>query len=243
LLSSGSALAESVTYDFTGTVTQSSGQYSQIAAGSSVTGSFTFDYAATIPGQGALTTPVGSPTDWVAESNGGSGLSLPVPSAFVFTMTATAGGTTFDTGISSYVNYDSVDGLSGTLHPMQQIYSDTNHQLNLSSSLNLLSDYTPGNYLPYAYLSNGLPNLAAIELAKSMGFFSSDLFTASGSFTELGTLSYSLASITPASAVPPGGVPVIPTPIPASTLLLLTGLVAFGALGHQRWATLRQLLH
>lgn len=92
------ASATSVTYDFTGFVQANffSGP-PPFAVGTPVSGSFTFDYDAAIPGQGTGT--VGSQTDlWSVSSNG-------VPAALVFSATVTFGGTTISTNpIGQYQN-------------------------------------------------------------------------------------------------------------------------------------------
>ncbi len=64
------ANADAITYDFTGTVYNASGSYASIAIGTSVSGTYTFNYAAAIPGQ--TYGSVGSSSNWTVAAIGGS---------------------------------------------------------------------------------------------------------------------------------------------------------------------------
>ena len=189
------------------------------------------DAATTGPGS----VPIGSTGNWSLASDGGSAVGVPTPTTLVFTMAASVGGLTLNTGTSSYVTASSVGGIDGAFTGTQGINTDANHNLGVTSGMYLSSGTTgyfdpPGNGLPFAYLSNGLPNLAAIDLAQSQGSYFETLDSGSTEVDE-GELLYTLTSLQPESAVPPGGEPVyqmITTPLPGALGLFLAG---FGGLG------------
>lgn len=112
LAASVAASAEPVTYEFTGVVTLASGTYSSIAAGSAVTGTYTFDLASGVPSQG---TGVAGDTSngWIVQSYGGpiytQGPSS-LPTGLVFALTFNVAGFSYGTpaiggtGVDSYVS-------------------------------------------------------------------------------------------------------------------------------------------
>jgi hypothetical protein len=221
------AAASTVTYDFTGSVSQTTGIYAGIALGSTVTGSFTFNYDAALATVGS---PGGSPSDWAAISDGGLGFGTPVPSALVFTMSASVGGTSYSTGQTGSVIYSTIGNIETNGFSGSEVVYPTDGPLGLASVMSLNSDTTganpPGNGLPYPFLSNGLLNLNAVDVGQSQGSFEE-----SGLDIAASTLLYTLTSLTPATAVPPGGSPVYPVvspptvPLPSSLILLLTGSI------------------
>jgi len=97
------ANAASVTYDFTGTVTEALGDYGSVALGSTVTGTYTFNLGNGVPtligGPGESQGTVGSTTaNWTAANNGGSYYVATPSSAYVFSSTANFSGFSYNTG-------------------------------------------------------------------------------------------------------------------------------------------------
>lgn len=101
------ALSQGVTYDFTGFVIQTEGEPSTVVYGSTVTGTYTFNYAAA---QASSGTP-GSGS-WDSSAAGGTVYGVPPPAALVFSSTAHVGGVSYSTAtpISSYYAYSDIGG-------------------------------------------------------------------------------------------------------------------------------------
>jgi hypothetical protein len=114
VLSPLAANAETVTYDFTGLVRSTYGMYSPIPIGTTITGTFTFDYAAADPTQSNGT--VGSPS-WTLNGGGGTYTGTNPVTMLLFTTTASVdfGNYSYSTPpVSSYYSYATVQGYSGT---------------------------------------------------------------------------------------------------------------------------------
>jgi hypothetical protein len=92
---SAAANADSVTYDFTGTIASASGAYATATATGPVTGSVTFDLAAENPTQGfgAISTM----SAWSAVSHGGPQYGTSLPSVWLVSTQVTAAGISFTT--------------------------------------------------------------------------------------------------------------------------------------------------
>jgi hypothetical protein len=223
MFGSSLASAESVTYDFTGTIEQTAGTFTSIPMGSAVTGSFVFDLAAATPNPPtALQNPVGSPQGWVLETNPINGMT---PSSVIYYQSISVNGTTYSSGPLSSSTSAVIEGLDNNILALEGAISGSDTLLQSSISLAALVGG------PDAYLSNGLPNLDAINLGGSHGFF---LALGESSPSMYASFGYTLTSLDAASPVPPGGAPVfpLPTPLPPGLLLLVSGL---GVLALGRW--------
>ena len=223
MFGSSLASAESVTYDFTGTIEQTAGTYTSIPMGSAVTGTFVFDLAAATPNPpAALQNPVGSPEGWVLQTNPINGMT---PSSVIYYQSISVNGTTYSSGPMSSSTRASIEALDNNMLALDGAVSGSDIYLQSSISLAALVGG------PDAYLSNGLPNLDAINLSGSHGFF---LSLGESSPSLYASFGYTLTSLDAASPVPAGGAPVypLPTPLPPGLLLLVSGL---GVLALWRW--------
>jgi hypothetical protein len=186
------------------------------SAGTLVSGSFTIDIDAAIPGQGGQGST--SSTYWTRSAYGGTVFNLPVPAALVFSETVTVNGTTYTSGALN-PTLDS-SSLQGSASAGSNVFfgSDTIRSTNGAQSKWQMSLYSDSSSFA-AYLSDGLPNLYTVGLNQQ----SSGLFAADPAGTN--EFGFTLTSLTPASSIPPGGspVPVLPTPLPAAAWLLLSG--------------------
>lgn len=194
----GSAFAQPVTYDFTGTVLAVGGIYSSISDGTTVSGTYTFNFDAAIPQQSSGTAGSGN---WGALADGGSYFSLPVPSAYVFTSTAQVGGFTYSTGVLSstdFYNESFIEGSGAYFVAQEEV--DPN-----------LYSYTRSGISVFGYMPDGLPFPNTSYNTYNTGFFLSNL----------GGVSYSINSLTfaPISS---------PVPEPKTYGMLLAGLGMMG---------------
>jgi len=171
------ANAASVTYDFTGTVTNTIGSYSSIANGTLVTGTFTIDYDNALPAYSFGT--IGS-TNWAAQENSGSVYGTAPSSAYVFSSTAQVGALSYATQAPGtyYSQSYAASEASGTQLSLVEAQNVSAPQ-GVGSDIYILN--TAG-----AYTSQGLPVLGP----GSYGDFYSD----NGSGTN--ELYYSINSIT-----------------------------------------------
>jgi len=104
------AHADAVTYDFVGTVINSGGSYSSAAIGSTVTGTYTFNFANENPAQSSGT--IGMINDisgWSSQAFGGTEYGNALPTGLVFSTTLSGSGFSYSTptigdyGVSSLV--------------------------------------------------------------------------------------------------------------------------------------------
>jgi len=209
-LGSPAAFAGSVTYEFTGTVTSSTGSYGSIASGTSVTGTYTINVGNGIAGQSLL--PVSLTSNWYSQEQSGSSFSLPSNGAYVFSSTATVGTASYSTSTTpgTYNSTTYVYGYNGgaSYEGFEENYSTatsaTESFFNLSNS--------SGN--PYS--SSGLPVFAAATTG------SGEFELISGGATT-GSINYNITALTP-------------VPLPAAAWLLLSGLGGLGLFGRPRKA-------
>jgi len=205
------AIADSVTYDFTGTVFISAGIYSSAAVGSTITGTFTIDIANGIPSQSRL--PVSTSSYWYSQEMTGSFWGLPPSNAYVFSSTAQDGSVSYQTD-STALAYNSQSiaqdncggGTSGCEYNGYESDSAsigilTFSQINLFGTLNTI---------------DGLPVLSGP--LNATGHFG----TANGDGVD-NELWYNLTSIAPTT----------PVPLPATVWLLLSALGGLGAMGRR----------
>lgn len=209
-------LAQTVTYDFTGTVggptlLGGTGIYASIPDGTPVVGTYTFDYGAAIASQSRGV--VGSPAGWILESAVGSdrpvfGESAP-SGQFIFTSTAHVGGFSFSTGPTNTIIMESL--VSADFNPQFQVFTANENGLGSGSQMQLL--------YPMAYGSNGLPTAF---VGPGIGNFGT--FDSLGNFSYLG---YTITSLTPAF------------PEPSVYAMTIAGLAALGFATWRRRATQR----
>ena len=191
-----SAEAASITYDFTGSVIQATGIYSDVAIGTTASGTYTFDLANAFPADSSGTI---SPTSesWIREAIGGTIFGTPAPSNYVFFSTGRAGSATYTTAApGAYESFSNVGGGSGGQSwQAQEEQNPTNGPYYTTSSVSLFN-------VNGAYSSDGLPIGPG---SSGLGYFFS------GSDSNQSFLTYRLTSLTP-------------TPLPTTVWLMLSGL-------------------
>jgi hypothetical protein len=205
------AHAETVTYDFTGVVTQVIGNAysSSVTAGETITGTYTLNFAAADPSQSAGT--VGSQnSDWTANKTSGSINGTAPDTNYVFTSTAQVGSTSYSTDPSQAKGYDLVSTISGTTG-FSPYYSAAENSFTSGRS-GTGSDFVLHGV---AWTSAGLPDFAAATNPAG-AFFSYDN-------TAYSSVVYSVNSLTPA-------------PLPGAVWLMLSGVGALGAIVRKRKA-------
>jgi hypothetical protein len=159
------ANADLVTYEFTGTVTNAIGSYSGVAAGTTVTGTytFTFDPLNQFPGFGSVMGTIGSSSSWLAS------ITYLGPGTNLFSSTAqVGGGPSYSTGALNFgFGGSEIAGNSGN-----QVGNLEGSEVNGSgadgsaSSVNLVA--LAGQN---AFLSSGLPSISNVSIASSSGIF------------------------------------------------------------------------
>ena len=213
------ARAETVTYDFTGTVTSASGLYSSIPLGTTITGTYRFALANGVP-----TGTIGSTTaSWATGNSGGFAESRtpPVPlNAYVFTSTAQVG--TFSYATSGGGQYSPGSGVGVVVGQVLAqcvvatycyIANESNQPTQSSGTFSQLQlDSNAPTWSP-----QGLPVFASPLLA--VGVFSD--CNAEGCGPD--AVGYNITSLAPA-----------PVPLPAAAWLLLSGLGGLGFFGRKR---------
>ena len=212
ILTLGTAVASAspVTYDFTGYTTTVTGSFDSLE-GAAVSGSFTIDFDAAIASQSSGTP--GSSASWASKASGGVNQSLPLPPALVFSESVTLNGKTYTSApLSPFFSASSVSGETsdGELNAGVAFESPTLDITEWGSSFVSIS---PGKVT--AYLSNGLPNLDAVDHTTSSGYFS--LVTGSRSVTGFSASEFDFSIASLASSPPP-------VPLPAAGWLLASGL-------------------
>lgn len=216
------ANAEAVTYDFTGTVSSSSGIYA-VGDGTTVTGTYTIDYTNANPTQSSGT--VGSTTaDWIAENEGGGSSSTLAPTlaqyVFASTLQSQSGSVSYSTNPAAggWVNESFVEtGLGGPALSATELSQSPPASLAFTkSSITLVGS---GGSDPWTS-SGGLVLLA------SGGISNAGYVEYSVNGVTQGQLDYVITSLTPA-----------PVPLPAAGWLLLAGLGGLGAMTRKRQAS------
>jgi hypothetical protein len=200
------ANAQAVTYDFTGVVTFSSGVYSSVAAGTAVSGTYTFDYSA-----GNVGGQVGDAAQlWSVSANGGSYFSQPTLQAFPFQTTAQVGAFSYSGGVpSAYLSSQSILGI-----PFSEFAASEAHQAS-ATSLEYFSNLFLGGQFPYD--ANGLPLIPA-NASYAYASFGSIINSTTSQY-----VAFNLTSLTPA------------VPEPSSYALLIAGIGLVGlAAGRRR---------
>jgi hypothetical protein len=197
------AQASALAYSFTGAVTNQSGIYSGIANGTSVSGTFTLDYALANPAQSAGV--VGS-SSWHLTANSGA-YNGTTPSALVLSTTLHVGSLTYSTSaLDPYLDQSTVIGANGDFIASESVRSSG--VAGTGSSIYLFASGAN-----YAYAADGLPTL--------LGTGGTASITTYGSAGD-SILNFSIASLTPA-----------PVPLPAAAWLLISGIGALGAIGRK----------
>lgn len=212
LATAQNSFAQSVTFDFTGTVTSTFGQEESIPDGATVTGTYTFDYAAANASQSSGS--VGSPSLWTAESMNGTLYGIPAQNAFVFSSTAQVDGFSYGTGpASGYSNVSIVGGFVSTAPGFPGSFN-ASENTQASSTAPVAQSY----FNVAAYTSGGYPIFSPGTAAS--GAFAQGVIGGRGGIEYTGVVAYNLTSLTMASALPEAH--------PA--LMLILGLSTFAAM-------------
>jgi len=206
--------AASVTYDYTGTVSSASGVYS--SAGSTVSGTITINFTAANLSQSSGA--VGSSSAaWDAIAYGGTYYGPATPAALVFSWNLTSGGVSLGSSSPSSAGSDSYvygyPAISGSVSSWGA--SDIEFLSGTSSIDNQIALFGTSTVAPYGY-SNGLPVLGS---ATSQGDELIDTVNSSN----VGVLNYTITSLTP-------------VPLPASALLIVSGLSGLGTFARKKRA-------
>lgn len=223
------ANAQAVTYDFTGIIDAAEGSFDSIPGASAVNGSFTINFDAVTQVSGDPGAPPFSQPFWTRGAEGGSQLNGTAPPAgLVFSASMSVNGSTYAFGpISPLLTASSVTGDLNSLVGVEAMQSISGPYSDFRLTL---EPPNPNTLQVTPYLSNGLPNLANIDLTTGL---SSGLF-GSGETPSLAAnneFNFYLTSLIAVSAVPPG-VPLStvppPPPLPPAVWLFSTGLGAMG---------------
>lgn len=210
LVGTVAANATAVTYDFTGTVTAASGIYA--SAGTTVTGTYTFDVSAANPSQSSGT--VGDTSNpWISGAYGGAVFSSTTPGSLVFATTLDSGGVSYSVTSPGSSGSDSfLAGLPNTDDYAAEDIEYAAARTYVFSRIDLV-----GNSAATApFDADGLPVLS--KAITNTGTLYSEVSGAPN-----GELVYTITSLTP-------------VPLPASVWLLLSALGGMGLLA-QRAAT------
>lgn len=207
--------ADSVTYDFAGTVTSASGVYS--SAASTVSGTFTVDYRAAIPSQSTGT--VGSTSGlWSAASSGGSYYGTATPAQFVFSSKLSSGGISYAFAPSSVYSYSQINGNNDLLQNSGNWDAHAGVYTNGPNSY-LENDIALVSNTSVPFDANGLPVFSNVTSQQN------ELLDVVNDGVVAGQLQYTITSLSVASS---------PVPLPASAWLLLSGGVGIGTMIRKR---------
>jgi hypothetical protein len=205
------ANAASVTYDFTGTVTNAVGSYSSIADGTAVTGTLTLTLSNAVPSQSAGA--VGSTTsNWVLAAYSGSDYGTAINPAVVVSTTINVGSTAYNSTTSgSYVEETYVAGnVSNSPNGYSAVeINEANSKSQTSSDLSLYGTTPP-------WSASALPLFSAASSA-------TDYFIVNNNGTE-GVVYFNVTSL-------------VPVPVPAAAWLMLSGLGGFAAFVRKKRAS------
>ena len=196
------ASADEITYDFTGTVTATSG-YQGVAVGMPISGTYVIDYANAIPGQSTGT--IGAPSGWFSVAGGGTWDSTPPITAVVFSSTASVDGELIYSSPPPSP-FGAYTYLSGGTTSIGNVMSGREIQYDAAGEILSVSAFTVAGYT-----SGGLPIFVGPPSNYETGFFQ----TLDG---EAG-VDYTITSLTQAPTS---------VPEPASIWLLLLGLFGLG---------------
>jgi hypothetical protein len=198
LLSPLAANAQTITYNFTGTVVYATGVYGAIAAGTPISGTYTFDFSYSNPSQtGGGGAPGNTTTQWTVGSYSGTEFTAPPVTGLAFSSTAQVGGFSYASaapGLWYSDNYFSgapesiVSGGPGPGYRFNasEQQDPTNPNFTTGSDLQIDSPSAP----PWS--SDGLPLLVPLS-TNAADFY----FTASGSAPEDNAVNYTISSLTP----------------------------------------------
>ncbi len=203
------ANADSVTYDFTGTVTSTTGLfYGSIATGTTVFGTYTINISNAVSNQSTL--PVSTAAFWNADEGSGAIFGIPTPnSAYVFSSTANVGAYSYRTNpvpgayaSASYVTGNDASYMNAEEEQCPDAQDCTESNFSLSGS----NVYSPSGLPVYS---------ASLALAKGM------IYSENAGNTS--TVYYNVTSLTP-------------VPIPTSAWLMAGGLGVLGTWVRKRRA-------
>jgi hypothetical protein len=155
------AFGQTATYNFIGKVSSSTGIYSSVPSGATVTGTYTINIGAAIPSQTDGT--IGSASFWEAQSNSASGTLGPSP--IVFSSTAEVAGVSYST--SPPTTYGDLSLIEGNTNYTGLGQEDVTQSSGAYTTSNLFLHTST----PTAFLSSGLINLAVVETGYSTGLF------------------------------------------------------------------------
>jgi hypothetical protein len=195
--------AQAEMFQFSGTVTQSSGVYGAVPIGSTITGTYNFELSNASPSESSGV--IGSQTtSWDADLFGGSfyvGPRAPVDSV-VFSSSASVDGFSY-TSFTTPSDYLTGSQVLAQVNPFLPPFYEASEEICFSSaschSSSLLGD---------AYTSDGLPDFASSPDGSWRGGFSTGVQNGPDS------LQYSINSLSP-------------VPLPPSITLLASGIVGF----------------
>ncbi len=219
----GQGIAQSMTYDFTGTVYEATGTFSSVPVGTEVQGTFSLSLGYAVPGEG-LGTVGSASSSWTLEAVSGTftefGLQPRTPQPLMFTSSFQGGQFSFSTAAPSlFFNRSIVEGMvnsaGGGTYSAESLVSASSQNVYTQSGF----DITNKSGVPWS--ASGLPILAG-------GTGSGGILSDANS--SLSYLQFKLTSFYPA-------VPAVPEP--PTYLMMFAGIACVGFLAFsRRFATL-----
>jgi hypothetical protein len=183
--------AQTTVFDFTGTVTAS--DFSSIASGMQITGSYTIDLANSDP---AISNPVDTTQPWTQAVAGGAALGTPVPTGTVFSSALKGGSFGYESpGPSAYGSLSQVSGDPSSFYNGTEIEYTT-------STLFTISSFEIDNPTALTYTAAGAPLFGAGATGSGSLFVGSYVDQDGTSVPSGSLLSYSIESFTAAMAAP-----------------------------------------